>query len=255
MNTEIWAHRGASRAQAENTMAAFTEARNQGADGLEIDVQRTADGVLVVFHDEDLSRMTGDNRQLKELRWEELQTLSVQGQHSIPPLSEVLSFCKSHALRLNIELKNSIHLYPGMEEEVVRAVKEAGLSSGQVIYSSFNHRSMQAMARLTSGFSCGLLYAGILHNPVDYAKTCQAGAIHPMINNLQIPGLVRECHAAGLRIHTWTADEDAHIVAALALGVDAIITNEPGKAVALRRAYEKDPRIAIPVLAQLGLEV
>ncbi|MDI9502965.1 MAG: glycerophosphodiester phosphodiesterase family protein [Peptoniphilaceae bacterium] len=255
MKTEIWAHRGASRDEPENTMAAFEKACKDGADGLEMDVQRTKDGELVVFHDEALGRLTGDPRQLKDLTRKELRALRVANAHDIPLLADVLRFCKEQDLRLNIELKNSVHLYPGLEEEIAELVRDAGLFSDRIIYSSFNHLSIQKMKSIDPKAPVGLLYAGILHEPWNYAKTLGADALHPMLNSLQIPDFVKHCHAEGIRVHTWTADEDAHILAALALGADAVITNVPAHAVRLRESFVRDPAAYRPVLRELGLEV
>mgnify|MGYP002724204438 CR=1 FL=1 len=254
MKTEIWAHRGASRDVPENTMAAFEKACADGADGLEIDVQRTKDGELVVFHDEQLERLTGDPRQLKDLTRKELHALRVAGAHDIPLFSDVLAFCKERKLRLNIELKNSVHLYPGLEEQAAELVRAAGIPADRIIYSSFHHPSMRKMKTIVPEASVGLLYAGILYAPWNYAKALGADALHPMINNLQMPDFVRGCHNTGLRVHTWTADEDAHILAALALGADAVITNVPAHAVRLRESFRKDPAACRPVLKELGLE-
>lgn len=98
MISEIWAHRGASTVYPENTMPAFQEAVKLGADGIELDIQRSLDGILFVYHDENLSRLTRTNRFVQELRSDAIQSLEVKAQvrhpasQHIPRLEEVLEY-------------------------------------------------------------------------------------------------------------------------------------------------------------------
>ncbi len=245
MASKIWAHRGSSRSQPENTMAAFEQAVADKAEGIELDVQRSRDGKLLVFHDENLKRLTGKDAYLPTLEWNELKRLNVAanrpdaGVHHMPLLSEVLDFIKGTDLVLNIELKNSNIFYPGMDDEVVELVEKMKVLE-QVRFSSFNHMSMSYLASRGYGEMSGMLYSEILCDPWVYVGGCGMGAIHPMFNNLQVPNLVKNCHDAGLKVNVWTVDDEVFINAALLLEVDVIMTNVPEKAVALRNQYIKD---------------
>lgn len=256
MRTKIWAHRGASHKYIENTMPAFEQALADQADGIELDVQRTKDGKLVVFHDERLKRLTGVNQFLWQLTWEELQALdlhSLNDEAKIPLLEDVLALMHGTDLTVNIELKNSLQFYPGMEVEVVQLVKEMDMLE-QVLFSSFNHVSMHRMSQLVDPKYCALLTSDITFEPWDYAKEIGVEALHPMVNNLQRPGFVETCHQHGLKVNVWTADEDVYIYAGLLLGVDAIITNKPEKAVQLREQFMADNgKKAAAMVQKLGL--
>ena len=242
MISEIWAHRGASTVYPENTMPAFQEAVKLGADGIELDIQRSLDGILFVYHDENLSRLTRTNRFVQELRSDAIQSLKVKAQvkhpasQHIPRLEEVLEYFVGKPHKINIELKNSIFFYPGMEEEVVALVEKYNLEN-QVYYSSFNHESMAKMATLGYGKKSGLLYSSILVEDINYAKSLGVKNLHPMLNSLQKPDFVSRAHEAGMSVHTWTANEEQYIQAALSLGVNAIITDEVSKALAIRATY------------------
>ncbi len=243
MHTEIWAHRGASRKYIENTISAFQQAIDDGAEGIELDVQRTYDGQLVVYHDENLKRLTGVNKFVWEMNWSELKGLDLHALNdedtSIPLLEEVLALLKPTNLTLNIELKNSYFFYPEMEEEVLKMVKDYSMLD-QVLFSSFNHESMQKMSQLAGSAYCALLTSDIQVEPWDYAKKVGVGAIHPMINSFQQKDYIKQAHAHGLKVNAWTADEEVHIYAGFLLGVDAIMTNEPDKAVQLREQFQAD---------------
>lgn len=256
MKTEIWAHRGSSHTYTENTMAAFEGAINNQADGIELDVQRTKDGQLVVYHDEKLSRLTKSEQFLWEVTLEELQALELSSTtEKIPRLEEVLDLAKGTNLTLNIELKNSIHFYPGMEKEVAALVADKGMQE-QVLYSSFNHASMKEMSDLVGAKYCAILTSDVQVEPWDYLKKVGARAYHPMINRLQAPDLVKECQERGIKVHVWTADEEAYIYAGLLLGVDAIITNQPEKAIKLREQFHSDGgKKAIEGVKTLGLKI
>ncbi len=259
MASEIWAHRGSSKSQPENTMAAFEQAVADKAEGIELDVQRSRDGRLVVYHDENLKRLTGKDAYLATLNWTDLQQLNVAanrpeaGVHHMPLLEDVLEFIQGKDLKLNIELKNSNIFYHGMEEEVLALVEKAGVLD-QIRFSSFNHMSMTKMAAMGFGEISGMLYSEILCNPWVYVGGCGMGAIHPMFNNLQVPDLVKNCHEAGLKVNVWTIDEEVFLNSALLLEVDVIMTNLPVKAIELRNQYIKDGGLsALQCLKESGL--
>ena len=256
MQTQIWAHRGSSHEFIENSILAFQQAIDVGADGVELDVQRTNDGKLVVYHDEKLKRLTGNDHFLWELTWDELQELTLSTtKEKIPSLEDVLLLFKTTNLTINIELKNNIYFYSGMEAEVLQLVKKLGLED-QVLYSSFNHGSMKRMVELAGARKCAILTSDVLVEPWDYVQKTGAKAFHPMINHLQQKHLVQNCRENGLKVHVWTPDEAPYIYASLLLDVDAIITNEPKKALALRQQFLSDGGAkAVEVVRAFGLSI
>lgn len=256
MQTQIWAHRGSSHQFIENSIPAFQQAIDAGADGVELDVQRTNDGKLVVYHDEKLKRLTGSDHFLWELTWAELQELSLSTtDEKIPSLEEVLLLFKETDLTVNLELKNNIYFYSDMDTEVFQLVKKLGLEE-QVLYSSFNHGSMKKMVELAGGEKCAILTSDVLVEPWDYVQKTGAKAFHPMMNHLQQKHLVQKCREHGLKVHVWTADEDSYIYASLLLDVDAIITNKPEKALKLRQQFLSDGGVkAVEVVRAVGLSL
>ena len=143
--TEIFAHRGASGYAPENTMDAFKLAVKQGAEGIELDVQLSKDGIPVVIHDETIDRVTNGHGYVKDYTLEELKNFTImkgkyqEYEHSkIPTLEEVLVYAKKENLTVNIELKTGIYWYPEIEEKTVDLVKKTKMED-LVIYSSFNH--------------------------------------------------------------------------------------------------------------------
>lgn len=244
--TQIWAHRGASRAAPENTVAAFTAAAVLGADGVELDVQRTRDGRLVVCHDEQIDRTSNGRGWIRDMTLAELHRYDFSYGRTdfvgvrIPTLGEVLAALDGTGLNLNIELKNSTVPYVGMEDEVVELVEQAGWGD-RVIYSSFNHASMRIMARM--GRRVGLLYDAVLWKPAKYALELGASALHPSGKAVAAePRMVRKAHKKGLAVNVWTLDRPEQVRAALALGVDAIMTNTPDVALGVRDAAGKNSR-------------
>lgn len=219
---EIWAHRGASADAPENTMAAFALAEEQGADGVEFDVHRSADGHLVVIHDETIDRTTTGRGAVAELPLGELQ------RHAIPTLAEVLAWLPEHMVA-NIELKTLPSFYPGIAEEAVRAIARVGIAD-RVWVSSFNHHTLVAVRAADPALRLGVLAAAHLWRPATYLQHLGAAAYHPNAAALQSPEIVTQCHDAGLRVHAWTLDDPEHIRRAAALGVDAVITNRPAAA-------------------------
>ena len=229
---KIWAHRGASHDAPENTLAAFALAIEQGADGIECDVQRTADGVLVVTHDETTERLTGLPGQISELTYAELQTRNFAHAwpdfppQKLPTLSEVLSLFQGTRMTVNLELKNNQVPYPGLEADVLAEVERSGLAD-QVIYSSFNAWSIRRLARLAPETRRGWLYAPVRKMPRLVGWLARANALHPSQLNLAQPQLIRHAHAWHWPVHVWTVDEPAVWQHCAELGIDTVITNQP----------------------------
>lgn len=232
--TAIWAHRGASAYAPENTILAFQQAIQFGADGVELDVQRTRDGKLVTIHDETVNRTSNGFGKVADLTLDELRHLDFAhgfaGRRNvrIPTLGDVLDLLQSTNLTINIELKNNIELYPGLEDDVLQAVNGKGMLD-RVIISSFNHFSLANLRGKVSPEHIGLLLSDGIYQPWNYAKWLGAGNIHPHYSSLQTPDFVWLCHEVGIKVHTWTVNDDDIAIRLAELGVDAIITNLPDR--------------------------
>ena len=230
--TKVWAHRGASGHAPENTVPAFELAHLLGADGIELDVQLSKDGVPVVIHDEQIDRVSDGVGNVRDFTLEELRAFNMNvqfpayGRVAIPTLSEVYDLVKGTQMVVNLELKNSVVFYEGLEERVLELAREKGLED-RVIYSSFNHYSMRRMKRLLPSARVAFLYSDGILDAAEYARRNGVFAIHPSLVNMGYPGVdvVRECHERGVRVHVWTVNETADIEKMKALGADAVITN------------------------------
>lgn len=177
--TKVWAHRGASGYRPENTLEAFELAIRQGADGIELDVHTSADGELIVMHDENVDRVTDGTGLIKDMTLAQLKELKVStpaepsGIYHIPTLAEVLELMRTTDMMINIELKNSICFYPGMEEKILKLVKEMNMED-QLIYSSFNHYSLLQLKQLNDHVQTGILFSDGWVNPAMYAKISES---------------------------------------------------------------------------------
>ncbi len=235
---KIFAHRGASAYAPENTLESFALAAKMKPEGIELDVQRTRDGELVVCHDESLDRTSDGHGWLKDYTLAELKALHFNRTHPeykdarIPTLKEVYELMRSTGILINVELKTGIFTYDGIEEQVAALTREMKMEE-QVFYSSFNHFTVRKMKELAPFAGAGLLYADRPIGVVEYAKNvAHADALHPAIYHLGEPDYVKAAHEAGLKVRVWTVDGPEFIHGMQVLGVDAIFTNEPD--VALR---------------------
>ncbi|MDO5737616.1 MAG: glycerophosphodiester phosphodiesterase [Propionibacteriaceae bacterium] len=233
--TEIWAHRGASAYAPENTIPAFKLALDQGAQGIELDLQRSADGVLVVVHDETINRTSSGFGRVMDLTFDELRRCDFSngfiGHRNvrIPTLTEVLDLIRPTNAMLNVELKNSVVAYPDLELEAAAMVADAGMSD-RVLFSSFNHASLANLRDVVPPSKIGVLYSDGLYNPWQYARWIGAGALHPNWHALWQPDYVWLAHEAGVKVNVWTVDEEKDVARALEMGVDALVTNFPDRA-------------------------
>lgn len=198
MKSKVWAHRGASAYAPENTLEAFRLGAEQGADGVELDVQLSKDGQLVVIHDETIDRVSDGHGYVRDYSLEELKKFVFNKTHPeyadarIPTLGEVYDLLKPLGLEINVEIKTGIYFYPGIEEKLYLLEKEKGMQ-GKIIYSSFNHYSVMKMREYDPAARTGLLYADGFQDVPGYAAGLGADALHPVLYNLQYDGFLEAC--------------------------------------------------------------
>lgn len=227
---KVWAHRGASGHAPENTLPAFELACKMGADGIEMDVQLTKDGVPVVIHDETIDRVSDGTGWVKDYTLEELRKFNMNtkfpayGRVTISTLSEVYDLIKDRDVIINLELKNSEIFYENMEEKVLMLAEEKGIAD-RIIYSSFNHYSMRKIKQLKPEARIAFLYSNGILDIAEYADKYNSYAVHPSCKNMEYPGVVEECHKRNIKVHVWTVNEEADFDRMRKLGVDAVITN------------------------------
>ena len=233
--TEIMAHRGSRINRPENTLTAFEEAVRVGADGIELDVHLSKDGQVVVIHDETLDRTTDGAGFVHEWTLADLQQLDAgswfdpafAGQ-KIPALAEVLDLLESLGFqgRLNIELKRGKNR--GMEKKIHSLLKQKQLSF-EVLFSSFSMRALWRLHRLMPEAAVAYL-----------VKKSQAilllGKFLPWISSLHLSqkSYLPRPFSSTKRIRLWTVNHEKGMKAAFELGVEAIITDKPEVAKALR---------------------
>ena len=245
--TLIQAHRGASAYAPENTLAAFALGAEMGADGVELDVHLTKDGVPVVCHNFSVNDTSDGRGEIKDLtfaeirkfnfayRWNDTKFTDKYGFQPIPTLDEVYELLGPKGLTVNVELKSG-------EDELFRLCNEiadARGMKGKIMYSSFNHRSLMKIHELDPSVTVAPLYAQRILFPWVYAGLIGAMAIHPDWGQVfEIPEMVHECHLRGIRVNVWTVDGKDAMRRLIEAGVDALITDVPDEAIEVRAEYE-----------------
>lgn len=237
-NPKIWAHRGCSIQYPENTIPAFiAAAKIPGITGIELDVQFTKDKQVVVFHDENVGRVTNGNKNVCEYTLKELKELKVCNEDiTIPTLQEVLTslkpYCENNGLLINIELKTSIIRYEGIEQETHNIVKNNGMEK-YIVYSSFLPESVAMMKEIAPECESGMLAVSI-EDCINMARQTNADALHPYLGGMtcEIPQDMKDMPVRG-----WNGEEpfykdgrelkDIHLDRFKAYGVTDIITNVP----------------------------
>ena len=230
----VTAHRGYSGRYPENTMLAFQKAAEAGADEIELDVQLSKDGQVMVFHDETLERLTGHKASLRDLDYRELKELNTAkmvygtqfGFNPIPTLDEYFAWVKNTGLVTNIELKNSRFYYEGLEEKTIALIRKHNMEE-QVFFSSFNHASLLKCKKLNPAIRCGaLIHASLVGNAGYYVQSNGLDFYHPDINSLteEIAG---NCEKYGIGINVWTVNDMDGLLKAATLNCRGVITNFP----------------------------
>lgn len=190
---KIWAHRGCSQMYPENTLLAFEKAMNvQGLTGIELDIQLTKDGELVVIHDERVDRTTEGIGFVRDYTLSELKKLHIYADdnpiQSIPTMGEVfdlLEMSLKSGLRLNIELKNSVFPYDDIEEKIVEMVYKRGLQRA-VIYSTFYAKSLEKLKMLNPNAELAILDNKVSDCMYKLKGGCGAVALHPFWRGIDL---------------------------------------------------------------------
>lgn len=227
VQTRITAHRGSSSGAPENTMAALEKAVEEMADRAEIDVQETADGVIVLCHDTSLKRVAGVNKKVSDLTLEQIKKLDVgswfsseyQGEQ-IPTLEEVMEYAKGK-IDLNIEIKN-LGNSSGLPEKVIELVEKYEMQEQCVITSTnrfYLKRVKDVNPEIRTGYIVSAAYGNFYSDEfIDLISIRSSFVTERMIES---------AHEAGKAVHAWTVNGKVEMERLKQLGVDDMITDRP----------------------------
>jgi glycerophosphoryl diester phosphodiesterase len=222
---QIFAHRGGARHAPENTLAAFTNAVAQGADALEFDVQMTRDGHLVVIHDPTVDRTTNGTGAVRLLKLAQIRLLDAGGGQQVPGVEQVLQLAKAAGIRILPETK-SAHLYPGVEEKLIRALEQADYIDRTVIQ-SFERASLEKLHRINPNVKLCALYRPWQFDVRAPAAGAQCVA-PPGEMVLLNPGIIGQAHRRQREVYVWFARLESPLVVRLVrfFGADGVIVND-----------------------------
>lgn len=238
---KIWAHRGCCTLYPENTLEAFRAAAElDGITGIELDIQLTSDGEMVVFHDENLRRVTYIDRNVRGCTLAEIKNIAIpanDGKYcSIPTLEEVLvmmkPYCESRGILINIELKTSVIRYDGIESKAYEIVRKYGMEQ-YIVWSSFLAESVDIIKKIDQDAKTAVLAMSI-EECISMARDTAADALHPYIGGL-VYALPQDMQ--GMPVRAWNGDEpffndgrplkEAHLEEYRYYGATDIFTNIP----------------------------
>jgi glycerophosphoryl diester phosphodiesterase len=217
--TAVIAHRGASRVERGNTVAAFTRAVELGSDGIELDVRRTADGALVVHHDAAL----GDGRAIVEMPRSDLPSY-------VPTLAEALDACSG--AWVNVEIKNE----PGepdfddgetVVDGVLAELDRRGPDAGPWLVSSFRLETVDRCHALAPHVPTAWLVFDVRPEVPELLAGRGHSAVHPWVDTVTAD-VIERCHDAGVAVNTWTCNDPARARVLAGWGIDGICTDVPG---------------------------
>lgn len=232
MKSLNFAHRGFSGKYLENTMEAFQAAYEAGADGVELDVQLTQDGEVIIFHDATLDRLTNTTGWVAEWTAEELSNIRMlqststgKKLYKITTLKEYMEWVQDKDLITNIEIKSITSEDYGLERKVLRSVQEYGIKD-KVLISSFHKNALLRVKDLDSTMECGLLTPGCNSKILHLTQALGVEYIHPHYTSIT-KDLVLEAERIGLEMNVWTVNDGYALEKMLELGPLGIITDHP----------------------------
>lgn len=244
----VVAHRGASSREPENTLAAFGAAVQAGADVIELDVRATSDGIPVVMHDADVSATTDGSGPVHTLTLAELKRLNASGgrepRQEVPTLAEALeAIAEAGPVAVDIEIKNmpGEPAFDSPREAVLQGALEAIERTdfpGALLISSFNWLTIERSREVAPHLPTGFLTVGAVdpHAALVYARQRGHDFVLPQSMALLQAGrdFVEEAHGDGIRVGTWTVDDEDELSTLFGWDVDAVASNDPVLAVGVR---------------------
>ena len=263
MNTKplILGHRGASAVAPENTLAAFSRAIVDGADGIEFDVRLSRDHVAIVIHDASLKRTGLVDKLVSELTAEELQRIDVgrwfatgprermptdQGApETLPTLTQVFDLFKKNNGLLYVEMKCTQSEGAALAADVIRITKEWNMVD-RVVVESFDLSSVTEVKRIDPKIRTAALFEPKLSRPIssfrrlriiNLAQDCGADEI-ALHHTLASPRMIETAKAKGFEVVVWTVDDSKWIQKSRSLGIKALIANNPAAMVHYRNGIE-----------------
>jgi glycerophosphoryl diester phosphodiesterase len=220
------AHRGAKGYEPENTLQAFQKALDLNADGIELDVHLSADGHVIVIHDETIDKMTKGKGFVNTLSLPELKSFLIVEKHEIPTLNEVFDLVDKKCL-INIELKD-FDTYPKVVVLIEEYVSEKNWKYEHFIVSSFDWNALQHVHDLNQNIPIGVLTETDLNLALAFAETIKAKAIHPYYHLLNEEN-TKKIQEKGFLVFPWTVNIEEDIQKIKSFKVDGIITDFPDK--------------------------
>ncbi len=213
-------------------MAAFKKAFKDGADGIELDVQLSKDGVPVIIHDEKLDRTTNRKGYVVDYTYDELAELDAGSwfsksfsKESVPSLQLFLEWIAPLPMLLNIELKNNIIEYNGLEEKVLQLLHHYGMMDRTVI-SSFNHYSLVKIRKMNGYVQTAPLYSSGLFEPWEYVKAVCSQSAHPNYKSLH-PYIMKGFKTNNIPVRPYTVNSQKWMKYFFEWDTEAIITDYP----------------------------
>lgn len=217
-------HRGAMGHETENTLASIQKALDFNVDMIEIDVFKIKTGEIVVFHDDEVDRLTDGIGAIEDYTWTELQKLTIIGKHKIPLLTTVLDTINAKA-PVNVELKGA-----GTATDVNTIIKNYIATKNwkleQFLISSFNWKELIAMRNVNSKIAIGVLTEEDPLQAIPMAQELQAVSINPDVKDVNLD-VVMAIKKAGFKIYTYTVNDPQEIIKIKGMPVDGIFTNYP----------------------------
>jgi glycerophosphoryl diester phosphodiesterase len=228
----VLGHRGARSRAPENTLAGFDLAMDEGADGVELDVRLCGSGQIVVCHDRTLERVSSgrDLRLVEQIALLELEQVDVGDGQRVPTLEAVLDWARERRARVNVEVKRDVRDLALLVRRVSELVQSVSDAPERILVSSFDVRAVRWLARELSGVAVGWLVHARQHllNGAPGFSWLGARAVHPQ-NVLCTSESVARWKRRGALVNTWTVNDETRAAHLAGLGVDALISDDPGR--------------------------